>query len=85
MLRGAIARVAFAAATEESRPVLTGVEVKLTGGPASPWPPPTASGWRCSMVPLTQSTPEEMGVIIPARTMNELNRLLGDQQRTLSR
>ena len=31
-LRGAIARVAFAAATEESRPVLTGVEVKLQEG-----------------------------------------------------
>ncbi|HEU0021663.1 MAG TPA: DNA polymerase III subunit beta, partial [Dehalococcoidia bacterium] len=31
ILKSAIGRVAFAAATEESRPVLTGVEVKLSG------------------------------------------------------
>ena len=32
VLKAAIGRVAFAAATEESRPVLTGVEVKLSDG-----------------------------------------------------
>ncbi|MYC37674.1 MAG: DNA polymerase III subunit beta [Chloroflexi bacterium] len=76
-LRGAIARVAFAAATEESRPVLTGVEVKLREGQFTM---AAADGFRLAVQhgPLTQSTPEEMGVIIPARTMNELNRLLGD-------
>ena len=76
-LRGAIARVAFAAATEESRPVLTGVEVKLQEGKFTM---AAADGFRLAVQhgPLTQSTPEEMGVIIPARTMNELNRLLGD-------
>ena len=31
VLKSAIARVAFAAATEESRPVLTGVELKIEG------------------------------------------------------
>ena len=76
-LRGAIARVAFAAATEESRPVLTGVEVKLREGQFTM---AAADGFRLAVQhgPLTQSTPEEMGVIIPARTMNELNRLLSD-------
>ena len=76
-LRAAIARVAFAAATEESRPVLTGVEVKLREGQFTM---AAADGFRLAVQhgPLTQSTPEEMGVIIPARTMNELNRLLGD-------
>ena len=76
-LRAAIARVAFAAATEESRPVLTGVEVKLREGQFTM---AAADGFRLAghHGPLTQSTPEEMGVIIPARTMNELNRLLGD-------
>lgn len=76
-LRGAIARVAFAAATEESRPVLTGVEVKLQEGRFTM---AAADGFRLAVHhgALTQSTPEEMSVIIPARTMNELNRLLGD-------
>ena len=77
-LRGAIARVAFAAATEESRPVLTGVEVKLAEGRFTM---AAADGFRLAVQhgALTQSTPEEMSVIIPARTMNELNRLLGDR------
>ncbi len=76
-LRGAIARVAFAAATEESRPVLTGVEVKLQEGRFTM---AAADGFRLAVHHgvLTQSTPEEMSIIIPARTMNELNRLLGD-------
>jgi DNA polymerase-3 subunit beta len=41
-LRTAIAQVAFAAATEESRPVLTGVSWRWKGT-TSPWLPPMAS------------------------------------------
>ena len=76
-LRTAIARVAFAAATEESRPVLTGVEVKLKEGTFTM---AAADGFRLAVHngELAQSTPEEISVIIPARTMNELQRLLGD-------
>ena len=81
-LRAAIARVAFAAATEESRPVLTGVEVKLGEGKFTM---AAADGFRLAVQhgELTQSTPEEMSVIIPARTMNELNRLLSDHDETV--
>ena len=76
-LRTAISRVAFAAATEESRPVLTGVEVKLREGAFTM---AAADGFRLAVQngQLEQSTPEEMSVIIPARTMQELQRLLGD-------
>ena len=76
-LRTAIARVAFAAASEESRPVLTGVEVKLREGTFTM---AAADGFRLAVHhgELSQSIPEEMSVIIPARTMNELQRLLGD-------
>ena len=76
-LRRAISRVAFAAATEESRPVLTGVEVKLREGTFTM---AAADGFRLAVHhgELSQSTPEEMSVIIPARTMNELQRLLSD-------
>ena len=76
-LRTAIARVAFAAATEESRPVLTGVEVKLK---ESSFTMAAADGFRLAVHhgELAQPVPEEMSVIIPARTMTELQRLLGD-------
>ena len=76
-LRTAISRVAFAAATEESRPVLTGVEVKLREGSFTM---AAADGFRLAVHngELVQSTPEETNVIIPARTMTELHRLLGE-------
>ena len=79
VLKAAIGRVAFAAATEESRPVLTGVEVKLSAGQFTM---AAADGFRLAVHhgALLQPVTEEMNVIIPARTLNELNRLLGDQE-----
>ena len=76
-LRTAIGRVAFAAATEESRPVLTGVEVKLREGGFTM---AAADGFRLAVQhgELAQAIPEEISVIIPARTMTELQRLLSD-------
>jgi DNA polymerase-3 subunit beta len=79
VLKDAIARVAFAAATEESRPVLTGVEVKLEGEQFSM---AAADGFRLAVQhgPLMQAVESEIKVIVPARTLNELSRLLGDQE-----
>lgn len=78
LLRIAISRVAFAAATEESRPVLTGVELKLTGNKFSL---AAADGFRLAVQHglLAEPVDEETVVIIPARTLNELARLIGDQ------
>ena len=79
ILKNAIARVAFAAATEESRPVLTGVELKLDG---SKFTMAAADGFRLAVHhgALLKPVPEEVSVIIPARTMNELSRLIGDRE-----
>jgi len=78
VLKNAITRVAFAAATEESRPVLTGVEIKLE---ESKFTMAAADGFRLAVHhgALLKPVPEEVSVIIPARTMNELNRLIGDR------
>jgi DNA polymerase-3 subunit beta len=79
ILKSAIGRVAFAAATEESRPVLTGVEVKLSG---DQFTLAAADGFRLAVQhgPLAQPVDTEIEVIVPARTLNELSRLLGDQE-----
>jgi DNA polymerase III subunit beta len=79
ILRSAISRVTFAAASEESRPVLTGVEVKLSG---EQFTLAAADGFRLAVQrgALAQSVDSDIAVIIPARTLNELNRLLGDQE-----
>ena len=78
----AISRVAFAAASEESRPVLTGIEAKLNG---DRFTLAAADGFRLAVQhgTLAAAVEEEIGVIIPARTMNELSRLLTDQDDTV--
>ena len=79
VFKSAITRVAFAAATEESRPVLTGVELKLV---ESKFTMAAADGFRLAVHhgALLKPVSEEVSVIIPARTMNELNRLIGDRE-----
>ena len=78
-LRLAISRVAFAAATEESRPVLTGVELKLSG---DKFTMAAADGFRLAVLhgELMQAVEGEIKVIVPARTLNEISRLLTDQE-----
>ena len=78
----AISRVAFAAATEESRPVLTGVEAKLSG---DRFTLAAADGFRLAVQhgALAEPVESDIGVIVPARTLNELSRLLGDQNDTV--
>jgi DNA polymerase-3 subunit beta len=78
-LREGIAQVAFAAATEESRPVLTGINTEFDGEQLNLV---AADGFRLAVHKTTLSSPvkEKTTVIIPARTLNELNRLLGEQE-----
>ncbi len=78
-LREGITQVVFAAATEESRPVLTGINAEFEGeqlGLAA------ADGFRLAVHKMTLVSPvdQKSTVIIPARSLNELNRLLGDQE-----
>ena len=77
-LRQAISQVVFAAASEESRPVLTGVDVKYEGSTLTL---AAADGFRLAVHKLNVSTPaaQKIEVIIPAKTLAELNRLMADQ------
>lgn len=78
-LRLAIAQVVFAAATEETRPVLTGVHCQFYGDTLTL---AAADGFRLAVhkAPLTQPVAEMTEVIIPARTLNELQRLISDEE-----
>ncbi len=81
-LRQGINDVGFAAATEESRPVLTGVDAQFEGNLVTL---AAADGFRLAVyrMPLATSVKEKAEVIIPARTLNELNRLIGDDEETI--
>ncbi len=73
----AISQVEFAAAADDTRPVLTGVHTlaedeQLTLA--------AADGFRLAVhkLPLQQEVPERVEVIIPARALREVIRLIGD-------
>ncbi len=78
-LRQGINQVVFAAATEESRPVLTGVDAQFEGDKLTL---AAADGFRLAVlkVPIKTKVTSKTEIIIPARTMAELNRLIGDQE-----
>jgi DNA polymerase-3 subunit beta len=78
-LRKGINQVVFAAATEESRPVLTGVCAQFEGDSVTL---AAADGFRLAVHKLPVSAPvsEKTEVIIPARTLSELNRLMADDE-----
>ncbi len=78
-LRNAISQVVFAAATEESRPVLTGVHTEFDGNKLTL---AAADGFRLAVHKTNLLSPvtSKAAVIIPARTLIELNRLLADQE-----
>ncbi len=76
-LRQAITQVVFAAATDDSRPVLTGVHTLVEGNQCTL---AAADGFRLSVHTLTleKPAPDRIEVIIPARAMAELSRLIAD-------
>lgn len=77
LLHDAIAQVAFAAATDDSRPVLTGVLVTLSGDKMTLV---AADGFRMAMKTAVLESPvaEEATVIVPARALRELGRIIAD-------
>ncbi len=83
-LREMIQQVAFAASTDEARPVLTGVQVIVTGNRITL---SAADGFRLSIRKAELSSPvtRPINAVIPARALTELARIAsdGDQQLTM--
>ena len=76
-LREAINQVVFAAATDDSRPVLAGVHVESRGDVLAL---AAADGFRMSFreMPLVQELEEALSIVVPARSMQEIARILAD-------
>ncbi|MBA7465593.1 Beta sliding clamp [subsurface metagenome] len=81
-LRQGIGQVVFAAASEDSRPVLTGVDAEFDGDLLTL---AAADGFRLAVykLPLISPVSQKTEVIIPARTLAELNRLIADQEEAI--
>ncbi len=81
-LRQGIGQVVFAAAADESRPVLTGVNAEFDGDQLTL---AAADGFRLAVYKLPLATPvsQKTIAIIPARTLAELNRMTTDQEEAI--
>ena len=73
--RSSLERVIVAAATDDSRPVLTGVKIELS---ESSYTLAAADGFRLAVEKgsLSNKIAEDVGIIVPAKTLSELQRLL---------
>ncbi|HEU0073150.1 MAG TPA: DNA polymerase III subunit beta [Dehalococcoidia bacterium] len=81
-LRQAIAQTVFAAATDDSRPVLTGVDTKFEGNLLTL---AASDGFRLSVykLPLTASV-DATEIVVPSRAFAELSRLLAEEDEAVT-
>ncbi|MCL5961988.1 MAG: DNA polymerase III subunit beta [Chloroflexi bacterium] len=79
VLQEAIGQVAFAAATDDTRPVLAGV---LCSFSEDSLVLAAADGFRLAVrkIALTKSVPSKLDIIVPARSLQELARILHDEE-----
>ena len=76
VLRHALEETAFAAASDEARPILTGVLARFEGDQLTL---AAADNYRIAVKTITILDPvEETSVVIPARALHELSRVLTD-------
>lgn len=77
LLREAIGQVAFAAAVDESRPVLAGVQLRFSGNQLTL---SAADGFRMAVrvAELVGPATEDVAIIVPAKALNELSRAISD-------
>lgn len=77
--RRAIQQVQFAAASDDTRPVLTGIHTAVEGDQLTL---AAADGFRLAVhkLGIDQDVPEKVEVVIPARALREVERLIGDEE-----
>lgn len=82
-LRLSIARVSFAAATDDARPVLTGIHTSFS---AKEMTMAAADGFRLAVqkIELSETVDQNVELIIPARSLREVDRLLAEQEEPVS-
>jgi len=81
-LRRAIQQTHFAAAADDTRPVLTGIHTLVEGDQLTL---AAADGFRLAVhkLPIDQDVPEKVEVIVPARAFREVERLIDDGDGTI--
>ncbi len=76
LLKTALGETAFAAATDEARPILTGVLARFEGDQVTL---AAADNYRIAVKTIPVLDPvEETSIVVPARSLHELSRILAD-------
>ncbi|NPA92486.1 MAG: DNA polymerase III subunit beta [Chloroflexi bacterium] len=80
--REMVQQVVFAASSDDARPVLTGVFLKVEGDTLTA---AASDGYRLSVrkVPVENGAPEPVSLIVPARALNEVARSVRDGEETI--
>ena len=83
VFQDAITRVSVAAATDESRPVLTGIKMELDG---DNFTLAGADGFRLAVFKgkLLEKISEKYDFILPSRSLQEINRIIVDQDEPIT-
>lgn len=81
-LKEAVKQVVFAAAGDDTRPVLTGVYVKLEGEEMTL---AAADGFRLAVLrsPILREVESPIEVIVPARSLSELTRIIEEEEKPI--
>ena len=76
---GAISSVAFAAASDEGRPLLTGVKITKQGGLVVF---AATDGYRLSVKKTALKLKEELDILVPAKALGEVVKVCGEEKET---
>jgi DNA polymerase-3 subunit beta len=78
-LQAGLSQVAFAAATDDTRPVLAGVQLAFRGSALTL---AAADGFRLAVRTIEVARPlgQDLDIVVPVRAVQELARILGDQE-----
>lgn len=79
LLKGLINQTVFAISSMETRPILTGVNIKLADNKLS-FTATDSHRLASREIPLNDSTVEFPSLVIPGKSLNELNKILSDTE-----
>lgn len=75
LFKNIIKQTVFATTQDETRPILTGVLLEIIDGKASFV---ALDGYRLALRNIKVNSPEDVKIVVPGRTLNELNKILED-------
>ncbi len=80
LFKDAVQKTVFATTQDETRPILTGVLLEIMNNRASFV---ALDGYRLALKSVNVDCPEDVKIVIPSRTLNELTKILEDDEEDL--